>query len=280
MSREDLALELIPFGQKHQGETFLTAWQDQEWVSFMVSRYQTHKASSSSFHSARRTAGGTLRAGTDSPDSRSISGNTCPDSSAQGKGQCATQDDESAGPPGASGFGQRTRGRGGMGADDHPLQCRLRDRSGHEAGAPEHGRGVDASHAPSKRSECPADPGLVSNDTEDSICTTVNMEVKGMQQMIIQFEKELQSVVSETSPMGNRWTLGEIFCSQQSPLTQQVQQIGRSAFRFGYSQGDLATAEGRSRLFHMIARHRPNIDGIVPYVVPGHPGPNSMHPGL
>ena len=72
MSREDLALELIPFGQKHQGETFLTAWQDQEWVSFMVSRYQTSKkASSSSFHSVRRTAGGTLRAGTDSPPGQS-----------------------------------------------------------------------------------------------------------------------------------------------------------------------------------------------------------------
>eukprot|EP00435_Cladocopium_sp_Y103_P024425 s3886_g6.t1 len=41
LSREDLATELISFGQKHQGETFLTAWQDQEWVSFMVSRYQT-----------------------------------------------------------------------------------------------------------------------------------------------------------------------------------------------------------------------------------------------
>lgn len=37
-TREDLATEVISFGQKHQGETFLH-WQDQEWVSFMVCRY-------------------------------------------------------------------------------------------------------------------------------------------------------------------------------------------------------------------------------------------------
>eukprot|EP00435_Cladocopium_sp_Y103_P026541 s2495_g6.t1 len=39
LTREDLATEVISFGQKHQGETFLQAWQDQEWVAFMVSRY-------------------------------------------------------------------------------------------------------------------------------------------------------------------------------------------------------------------------------------------------
>eukprot|EP00435_Cladocopium_sp_Y103_P030666 s3392_g7.t1 len=39
LTREDLATEVISFGQKHQGETYLQAWQDQEWVAFMVSRY-------------------------------------------------------------------------------------------------------------------------------------------------------------------------------------------------------------------------------------------------
>ena len=36
----DLAAETISFGQKHQGHTYLEAWEDQEWVQFMVSRYQ------------------------------------------------------------------------------------------------------------------------------------------------------------------------------------------------------------------------------------------------
>jgi hypothetical protein len=97
----------------------------------------------------------------------------------------------------------------------------------------------------------------VSEDTDESACTMINMEVKGLQQMIIQFESELQEVISRTQPLGSRWTLGEVFCSQQSPLTQQVQEMGKSAFRFGYGQGDLATSKGRNQLFQMIARHRP-----------------------
>ena len=49
LSREELASEVITFGQKHQGETYQQAWEDQEWVAFMVSRY-----SSSTKNSHRR----------------------------------------------------------------------------------------------------------------------------------------------------------------------------------------------------------------------------------
>jgi hypothetical protein len=37
---EDLAGETISFGQKHQGRSYLEAWEDQEWVQFMINRYQ------------------------------------------------------------------------------------------------------------------------------------------------------------------------------------------------------------------------------------------------
>lgn len=37
---EDLAGETILFGQKHQGRTYLEAWEDQEWAQFMINRYQ------------------------------------------------------------------------------------------------------------------------------------------------------------------------------------------------------------------------------------------------
>jgi hypothetical protein len=51
--------------------------------------------------------------------------------------------------------------------------------------------------------------------------------------------------------------LGEIFCSAESPLTHQIQAQGGSGFRFGLEQGDLAQADGRAKLFKLIAVHRP-----------------------
>eukprot|EP00435_Cladocopium_sp_Y103_P075501 s304_g58.t2 len=41
LTLEELAPEIIAFGQKHQGKSFEEAWGDQEWVQFMISRYQT-----------------------------------------------------------------------------------------------------------------------------------------------------------------------------------------------------------------------------------------------
>ena len=37
---EDLAMETISFGQKHLGHPYQEAWEDQEWVHFMINRYQ------------------------------------------------------------------------------------------------------------------------------------------------------------------------------------------------------------------------------------------------
>ena len=35
----ELSKEKIAFGQKHMGETFETAWEDQMWINFMVTKY-------------------------------------------------------------------------------------------------------------------------------------------------------------------------------------------------------------------------------------------------
>ena len=37
---EDLSQEVITFGQAHMNQTYEQAWEDQEWVQFMVKRYQ------------------------------------------------------------------------------------------------------------------------------------------------------------------------------------------------------------------------------------------------
>ena len=36
----ELSSEVVTFGQKFNGRTFEDTWQDQEWVQFMISRYQ------------------------------------------------------------------------------------------------------------------------------------------------------------------------------------------------------------------------------------------------
>ena len=40
LTLEDLSSEVVSFGQKHSGSTYADTWQDQEWVHFMINRYQ------------------------------------------------------------------------------------------------------------------------------------------------------------------------------------------------------------------------------------------------
>ena len=40
LSLEELNVEPVAFGQKHLGKQFQDTWEDQEWVSFMINRYQ------------------------------------------------------------------------------------------------------------------------------------------------------------------------------------------------------------------------------------------------
>ena len=82
-------------------------------------------------------------------------------------------------------------------------------------------------------------------------------EIQTLKRLIQQFEKELRDISLHVRPMGKPITLVEVFCSERSPLTHQVNQLGQTAQRFGYSEADLATSEGRSRLFSSLIRHRP-----------------------
>ena len=50
-------------------------------------------------------------------------------------------------------------------------------------------------------------------------------------------------------PMEKPIDLLEVFCSEKGNLTNQVNQLGGRAIRFGLPQGDLQTAEGRKALF-------------------------------
>jgi len=49
----------------------------------------------------------------------------------------------------------------------------------------------------------------------------------------------------------------EVYCSDESQLTQQCRQQGLRAMRFTLKDGDLGTWEGRQKLYHVIFRYRP-----------------------
>lgn len=41
LTLDELASEIVTFGAKHQGKSYQDVWADQEWVQFMVARYQS-----------------------------------------------------------------------------------------------------------------------------------------------------------------------------------------------------------------------------------------------
>ena len=97
----------------------------------------------------------------------------------------------------------------------------------------------------------------VREDWESDAFTAMHNESHAVKRMVNMIMSELQQVQNEVKPMGPRWDLGEIMCSEKSPLTQQVLNADGHAFRFGLSQGDVSTTEGRQQLFQKIIRHRP-----------------------
>ena len=85
-------------------------------------------------------------------------------------------------------------------------------------------------------------------DWESDVLTSVpaeQSETVALSRLVAQLTQEFQQCQNEAKPMGHRWLLGEIMCSSNSPLTQQGQNLGQQAFRFGLDQGDLASVEGR-----------------------------------
>ena len=103
----------------------------------------------------------------------------------------------------------------------------------------------------------PAEERLSDEEAGDLIATSVHEETVFLHKLITQITQEFEEVKQSTRAIGPRWTLGEIFSSEKSPLTHQVNQMNAQAFRFGYQQGDLETSQGRKQLLSMVCRHRP-----------------------
>ena len=138
-------------------------------------------------------------------------------------------------------------------------------RAGHAEQGPPGDRGrlrdpvssANLAQGPENLSELEHSIKSIKDDWNEDIFTTTHAETMELRKHVEQITAEFQQVLLKVKPMGTQWTVGEVMCSSNSPITQQVLRCGHSAFRFGLEQGDLATSTGRSELFTLIARHRP-----------------------
>ena len=100
------------------------------------------------------------------------------------------------------------------------------------------------------------DPDLRADQVAEA-CVTVHEDIQHLWTLIAEMSKEFQTVQKQCHAIGKPFVLGEVFCSSQSPLTHQVHQLEGQAFRHGEDQGDLATTDGRQKLFQKICMHQP-----------------------
>ena len=92
----------------------------------------------------------------------------------------------------------------------------------------------------------------------DEFCESIpNHERIKFWDLVNKIERELIYMKGITNPSQRSIDAIEVFCGPQSTLTEQVQKLGGIAFRFGLSQGDLQSTEGRRRLFALVLKYQP-----------------------
>ena len=93
----------------------------------------------------------------------------------------------------------------------------------------------------------------------DSFCHSIpNNHQAKFWEHVEMIEAELTQMSKIVKPSAKKLDLLEVFCSQNSSLTNQVNQLGGSAKRFGLDQGDLTKPDGRRELFSILIRHQPH----------------------
>ena len=109
---------------------------------------------------------------------------------------------------------------------------------------------------------------LSAGEIDEFSCSISNQERDYFQSLVIMMEKELAQSEKRVSMLASKLNLIEVFCSDQSTLTEQVNQLGGKAMRFGLRQGDLQQPEGRRKLFDAVCRHRPEDVWVSPTCKP------------
>lgn len=88
----------------------------------------------------------------------------------------------------------------------------------------------------------------------------INQERSHFRKLVQSISHELESCIrdlSQTKFLSPPIDILEVFCSSDSQITHQCQQMGFRASRFDWSKGDLQTADGRRSLFQELILKRP-----------------------
>ena len=80
---------------------------------------------------------------------------------------------------------------------------------------------------------------LTAGEIDEFTNSQSNAERNHFNKLVTMMEHELAYSERNVKIMGPKANLIEVFCSDQSTLTEQVNQLGGKALRFGLSQGDL-----------------------------------------
>ena len=138
-----------------------------------------------------------------------------------------------------------------------PDPAALGARAGRELPDDAHRRGMERSLEQLMAEMTSCDSALTAGEVDTFGESNLNKERLQFWKTVDKIEKEMSNIISQTRPLGKPIDLLEVFCSENSNLTNQVNALGGRAMRFGLCQGDLHTEEGRAKLFQLIGRHQP-----------------------
>ena len=142
--------------------------------------------------------------------------------------------------------------------------------NGHERGSPRAttgfgmGRSVDCIGSDAGARNL----ALTAGEIDEFSFSSGNQERDYFNSLVAMMENELAQSEKRVTTFASKVNLIEVFCSDQSMLTEQVNHLGGKAIRFGLSQGDLQQPEGRRKLFDAVCRHRPEHVWVSPTCKP------------
>ena len=221
LGRAELAMEIIDFGNKHKGKSFIEAWtEDQDWVSFMVKHYATSTKLSHrkllkfvdlqlQEHEKHQMPVPVMKS---APPTLPIH---TPKSTpkAKAKGYAAPT-------PGMSrpshndlvGFRGRVVRYRDVCPSDYDLRLgSIREHPSHARSHPAHGERSE----PSDSAHREPDPELrqepvsavLDQDPDSHAC--MHADVRTLREWIIQITNELEQQVQDVQPIGTKWLLGK-----------------------------------------------------------------------
>ena len=96
------------------------------------------------------------------------------------------------------------------------------------------------------------------NDHHHSVAGPLNKERSRLHYLVNKYTQELNQQKSQVKLRHSQCRLFEVFCGENSQLTNQCLKLHAHAIRFGKTQGDLQTVEGRCKLFSMLHTEDPD----------------------